>query len=65
MKTEKMNFANLQKLSRKEMKSVMAGLTDNGKKCRSCSNAYDCGSGCDACQTGKNGANGYCYKIKF
>lgn len=40
------------KLSRKEMKTILAGTQvemDKPKGCGACSSAYDCGSGCNAC----------------
>lgn len=41
------------KLSRKEMKNIMAGsysgTDESKKKCGYCDSAYDCGSGCNAC----------------
>lgn len=53
MKMQKMSLANAQgKLSRQEMKTIMAGsgVYDESKKgCGACSSAYDCGSGCNAC----------------
>ena len=64
-KLEKMSLATIAgKLTRKEMKNIMAG---SGTACGSCSSAYDCSSKCgDACQTSNAGAGAsYCYFIKF
>jgi hypothetical protein len=57
MKTQKMSLATVQgKLSRKEMKNIMAGSysgTDESQRtCGSCSSAYDCKSTCNSCRAG-------------
>jgi hypothetical protein len=36
-------------LSRKEMRAIDGGGYGGGKACGACSSAYDCGSGCNAC----------------
>lgn len=36
-------------LSRKEMRAIDGGGPIGHKGCGACSSAYDCGSGCDAC----------------
>ena len=65
MKMQKMSLVTAQgKLSRKEMKNIMAGSysgTGNERKCGYCSSPYDCGSGCNACDNGTNS----CYTIHF
>lgn len=57
-KLEKMSLANMvSKLTRKEMKNIMAG-SNSSKKCGRCDSAYDCGSGCNACSSNS------CYTFK-
>jgi hypothetical protein len=46
MKTEKMSLGNLKKLSRKEMKSVMAGTGYGGGGIRGCISSSSCSEGC-------------------
>ena len=65
MKTTKMSLANIQgKLSRTEMKNIMAGLKGAGDPCN-CNSADDCTTwnemciaGCEKGQTGKAGKCG-------
>lgn len=53
-------------LRRDEMRMISGGSGYDSKKCGSCSSAYDCGGGCNACDIGNSGSTGgTCYTIKF
>lgn len=64
MKTVKMSLANLEgKLSRKEMKGIMAGSGSGGGKCAdSCMGDTYCGSSCPNCHFGQYSEVGQCIK---
>lgn len=56
MKIEKMSFANVQKLTRKEMRSVMAGSGGSG----ACVSTSNCSSGCAVTYNGEYGSCSSC-----
>ncbi|RZJ50175.1 MAG: hypothetical protein EOO44_16895 [Flavobacterium sp.] len=58
MKIEKMSFANVQKLTRKEMRSVMAGSGGGGSG--SCVSHSGCPSGCAVTYNGQTGSCSSC-----